>query len=156
MHSIPTVPSHSSDIMAPAMKAMKAKKASPFSRHFVRSGEADQVLMTPGSKSGMQNFTQSCAANKSCNLVCLRDQTRNTVLALSTLFAALSFEPVVFMTRRLSLSCWHILLGICAWLLVVTCCLCECDLICFLLLPFSDCSLGLLGSLRIVLLNLVA
>ena len=138
------------------VEPMKPMSPSPFSRHFVRSGEADQVLMTPGSKSGMQNFTQSCAASKSCNLVCLRDQTRNTALALSTLFAALSFEPVVFMTRRLSLSCWHILLGICAWLLVVTCCLCECDLICFLLLPFSDCSLGLLGSLRIVLLNLVA
>ena len=138
------------------MKAMKAMKASPISRHFDRSGEANQVSLKLGSKSGKQQLPESSSTSKSCNLVCFVDETSNTVFALLTLFASLSFEPGVQITRMLRLHCWNILLGICVGLTVLTSCFCGFDLTCFLLLPFRDGSLCLLESLLIVLLNLAA
>ena len=135
---------------------MKSAMTSPISRHFDRSGEANQVSLKLGSKSGKQQLPESSSTSKSCNLVCFVDETSNTVFALLTLFASLSFEPVVQITRMLRLHCWNILLGIYVGLTVLTSCFCGFDLTCFLLLPFRDGSLCLLGSLLIVLLNLAA
>ena len=53
-----------------AMKVMKAMKALLMTRHFDRSGRADQVASHLGPKSGMFLGTVLRITSKLCNLVC--------------------------------------------------------------------------------------
>ena len=72
------------------MKVMKVMKASLSTRHFVRSGEASQFPLGPGSKSGKQNGEIDSNANKPCKLVRTLSFVDEAESALGIVLAPLS------------------------------------------------------------------